>query len=213
MSVKAQNSPICTGNSKMEKRKKESDRRVQRTQRLLREALVELIIEKGYDAVTVQDIIDRADVGRSTFYTHFWDKDALLLSGFEKLREQFELDYKDKLVGHESLKEQGIRLGQLVFQHAEGHHQLYKALVGKRGGELITKFLQKFLADMLQNHLALLPADHISSNIPREVTAQFLAGALLALLTWWLDNDLPYPAEDMSRMFQHLAFRTLGLQN
>ena len=66
---------------------KENDRRVQRTRRTLREALIALILEKGYDQVTVQHIIDRADVGRSTFYAHFENKDKLLLSGFENVRE------------------------------------------------------------------------------------------------------------------------------
>ncbi len=68
-------------------RNKENDRRVQRTKRTLREALIALILDKGYDQVTVQDIIDRADVGRSTFYAHFENKDKLLLSGFEDMRE------------------------------------------------------------------------------------------------------------------------------
>jgi AcrR family transcriptional regulator len=63
------------------------DRRVQRTQDLLREALLSLIREKGFDALSVQDIIDRANVGRATFYAHFDNKQDLLLSGFDGLRE------------------------------------------------------------------------------------------------------------------------------
>ena len=70
-------------------RTKENDRRVRRTRALLRDALVTLILEKGYNAVTVQDIIDRANVGRSTFYAHFENKDKLLLSGFDDVRNVF----------------------------------------------------------------------------------------------------------------------------
>src|SRR5687767_3562998 len=61
------------------------DRRVRRTRRLVQQALVELILEKGYDAVTVTDIIDRADVGRSTFYAHFTDKQDVLFSNLDEL--------------------------------------------------------------------------------------------------------------------------------
>jgi len=64
---------------------KAEDRRVRRTRTLLQDALIALILEKGYEAVTVQDIIDRADVGRSTFYAHFLDKQQLLLSRVEEL--------------------------------------------------------------------------------------------------------------------------------
>src|SRR5262245_47432298 len=62
------------------------DRRVQRTRRLLHDALMSCILEKKYELISVQDILDRADIGRSTFYTHFQDKDDLLLSGFENLK-------------------------------------------------------------------------------------------------------------------------------
>ncbi len=61
------------------------DRRIQRTRQLLHEALITLILEKGYDAITVQDILERANLGRSTFYAHYQDKEALLLSGFQEL--------------------------------------------------------------------------------------------------------------------------------
>ena len=67
-------------------KEKKEDRRVGRTRRLMHEALMALIVEKGYETVTVQDILDRADVGRSTFYAHYRDKDELLLSSFEHLR-------------------------------------------------------------------------------------------------------------------------------
>ena len=62
------------------------DRRVQRTRRLLHKALMSRVLEKKYESITVQEILDRADVGRSTFYTHFQDKDELLVSGFENVK-------------------------------------------------------------------------------------------------------------------------------
>ncbi len=78
-------------------KKKAVDRRVQRTRQLLQDALVSLIQEKGYEAVTVQDILDQANVGRSTFYAHFRDKEELLLSRFEHLRSEFERHQQQRL--------------------------------------------------------------------------------------------------------------------
>jgi AcrR family transcriptional regulator len=66
----------------------EQDRRVRRTRRILIEALIQLILEKGYSRITVQDILDRADVGRSTFYSHFRDQEALLVACFDSLRDE-----------------------------------------------------------------------------------------------------------------------------
>ena len=62
------------------------DRRIRRTQKSLHEALISLVLEKNYDSITVQEILDRADVGRSTFYAHFDGKDELLISGTHELR-------------------------------------------------------------------------------------------------------------------------------
>jgi AcrR family transcriptional regulator len=76
---------------------KKEDRRVQRTQRLLREALVALIREKGFEALSVQEIIDRANVGRATFYAHFDNKEDLLASGFDELRASLKERQKDAL--------------------------------------------------------------------------------------------------------------------
>src|SRR5688572_21995012 len=70
------------------------DRRVQKTRKLLQDALVELVAEKGYEAVTIREILDRANVGRSTFYAHFQDKDQLLHSILEGLQALFEEHHK-----------------------------------------------------------------------------------------------------------------------
>src|SRR5690242_13310 len=81
-----QNKRICSRKGPAMKQQKAPDRRIQRTRQLLLDSLIQLILEKGYESITVQDIIDRANVGRSTFYSHFQDKEDLLLSGFESMR-------------------------------------------------------------------------------------------------------------------------------
>lgn len=179
--------------------KKVLDRRIQRTRRLLQNALLELILEKGYDEVTVQNVIDRADVGRSTFYAHFRDMEELLLSQFEDMREQF-----DRLL-RSMPDENPWNLPLLMFQHAQGHHELYKALVGKKSGNIVMNHLNGYLSARMREHLKMAMSDKGTATIPAEILAHYLVSSLMALMTWWLDHDLPYTAERMNGMFEQLT--------
>src|SRR5574337_330145 len=109
--------------------KKILDRRIRRTRKLLQDALLSLILEKSYDEVTVQDVIDRANVGRSTFYAHFQGKEDLFLSEFEELRMQFE----DHLASQPIISSDPWDMSLMMFRHAQDQRQLYKALAGKQG--------------------------------------------------------------------------------
>ncbi|MEW9528321.1 TetR/AcrR family transcriptional regulator [Microbispora sp. NPDC049125] len=175
------------------------DRRVRRTRELLRRALVDLILERGYDRLTVQDIIDRADVGRSTFYAHYTDKDDLLLSGMEDLARAFEEHMERHFAtrGHPNPV-------LAVFQHADQQRDLYKALAGKRGAEVMRAGLRRRIGEVGARRIhGFLPDQDVA--LPREVTLEFLLSALLGLLIWWLDDDLPYTPEQMADMYMRLA--------
>lgn len=170
--------------------KKAEDRRVQRTRQLLQSALSELILEKGYEKVTVQDVIDRANVGRSTFYAHFEDKEQLLRSGFEPLRAEFD----DFLSGRTFDIETPWALSLAIFQQVEK----------RQGGYITLTHVQKFIQGYLLDHLkAGLPKRN--KNIPPELLAHYVASSLNALLTWWIDNNYPFPAEKMNEYFRQLV--------
>ncbi len=179
--------------------KKVIDRRIQRTRQLLQEALLALILEKGYDAVTIQDVIDRANVGRSTFYAHFQDKEDLFLSDFETLRAQFE----QHLLSQPATDEGPWSLSLMMFQHAQSQHRLYKALAGKQGGNVMLAHIHKYLAAIIREHLK--STGKKKGLVPPEVLAHYLVSSFMALLTWWLDHDLPYPAERMNDMYRQLT--------
>jgi AcrR family transcriptional regulator len=182
------------------------NRRVRRTCRLLREALVALILEKGYDAVTVQDVLDRADVGRATFYAHFRDKDDLLASGFEELRESLRAYLVAYLRPDADPAGPRIQVARPLFEHAASHRRLYRALVGRRGGGVLLKRAHDELSALFREHLAEAEAKQRARPVmPVEVVVEYTVSALLGLLTWWLDGDLPYTAEQMGRMFERLA--------
>ena len=177
------------------------DRRVQRTRQILQEALLALILEKGYDAVTVQDVIDRANVGRATFYSHYQDKEALFLSGFESLREQFE-----QHLSSQSLTDgDPWNLSLMMFQHAQSHLPVYKAMAGKQGGNVALGHIHRYLSALIREHFKTQFPEQNKAIVPPELVAHFMVSSFMALLTWWLDHDLPYPAERMNEMFRQLT--------
>jgi len=180
--------------------KKAEDRRIQRTRQGLQDALLALILEKGFDTVTVQDVIDRANVGRSTFYAHFQDKEDLLLSGFEHLRTEFERFFMEQAITDES----PWALSLSMFQHAESRRDIYKALAGKQGGNIALAHIQKYLYVYLLEHLKeQLPKS--KKSIPPEVLTYYIASSFISLLTWWLNNDSSYSAAQMNDYFRQLV--------
>lgn len=192
---------VTIGGTKMETIK--PDRRVMRTRRALHEALLTLIQEKRYDKITVQDIIDRADVGRSTFYAHFLDKEDLLVQGLEMFSNDLESHIKTS--EHKGEDTEHVLHSLIFFKHADMHHELYKAMQEGGGAEVIFDAGRRHLNEDIQNHLrALFPVGK-ETDIPSPVITSFLAGAMLSLLNWWLDAGRPYPPEQIDSMFQQLA--------
>ena len=181
------------------KKKTSSDRQSQRTQQFLLNALIDLIIEKGYEKITVQDIIDRANVGRTTFYAHFQDKQDLLLSGFERLNDVFE-NFRSESSPEKSVWDFSLAL----FRHAEEQRQAFKALFGKQAGTVIlSHFQEAMIAYLKEGFQALFPKK--KQPVPLDVFVQYLFSAFLGLLTWWLDNDSPYSAEQMNGFYRQLV--------
>lgn len=172
------------------------DRRIRRTRAALQAALIDLMTEKGYDAVTVQDIIDRADVGRSTFYAHFTDKENLLVSGIENLRPQ--------VAGGSSASAAPFAFSVELFRHVRGQRRLYRALVGRRGGAVVLRWFTKMVSDLIREDLEKLPPRKVS-EVPLDVTVQFLAGAYMSVLGWWVDSGTKHTPEEMDGMFRALA--------
>jgi len=179
----------------------QKDRRIQRTQETLRKALVELILEKGYPKITVQNIIDRANVGRSTFYAHFRDKDDLLVSGFHAWA--FDLSQNVEEGDHVRGDDHMIH-SRDFFAHADHHRDLYKAMLESGGGDLILKVGQEHIQNRIEVHLnELLGKQEIP--IPLPFITHYLAGALLSLIKWWIEEDIPLDATQMDIMFQAMA--------
>jgi len=183
---------------------------VRRTRELLRQALLSLIQEKGYDHITVQDILDRADIGRSTFYGHYRDKDDLLRAGFEDIRVALAAERDAAGKGAASRREL-LQPLLAVFRHVGGHRSFWESLSRKGGADLVTRILQESVSDLLRAHFRAQFPDTTADQTQLEAAIQFATGACMGLLIWWLENDaVPYSAEEIHAIFRRLA--TQGVQ-
>jgi len=182
---------------------KKTDRRTQRTHHNLTNALVDLVTEKRFDEITVQNLIDRADIGRSTFYLHFRDKEDL----FQRNWEGF-LAFCVAQIDWARVGTGAFFPVVFLFSHLQNVQPFYRGLVRSRKSEPLMKsgseYLSQQLAAGLEANLKYHPA------IPIPILANFLATELFALLKWWLEEHMPYPPERMDQIFHALvnpAFR------
>ena len=182
---------------------KKPDRRVQRTRQLLQDALLAMVIEKGYDATTVQDIIDRANVGRATFYAHFPDKQTLLTSRLEDLR---------GLLTERRRQAPGpLGFSLAMLEHARSHLPLYRAIVGRESGAFIVQRIHRTIADLAELDLKALGFKGAPEQ--RRLAVEFLAGAFMAVLTWWLDEGATLPPEEIDGIVRRLVMRGLAIRS
>jgi AcrR family transcriptional regulator len=185
--------------------KRTRDRRVERTERLLRGALVALIREKGFEALTVQQIIDRANVGRATFYAHFDNKDDLLASGFEDLRVALRARQREAFVRGRTIEDRVFGFSRDVFAHTNEHREVFRAMVGRRSGAIVERLLHKLLIELLRADVTAAVGGTRSRDVQAEALVQFLAGALFGLLMWWLDGRGKVSEADIDSLFRTMA--------
>lgn len=181
------------------------DRRTKRTHDTLVHALLALIETKPYDLITVRDIIAEANVGRSTFYAHFQNKDRLLMAGFDHLL--------DMVAGQIHLAD-GKFLAfdtSVLFRHAHGHYEIYRRLVWGSGFKLLLKDGHNSLSRKIEDRLETLLSPDRRPSVPLPLFATALSGSLLVLLKWWLDRKMPYPPERMNEVFQELTMPGINL--
>jgi AcrR family transcriptional regulator len=169
------------------------DRRVRRSRRLLSEAILALLQEKPYDAITIQEIAERADLNRATFYLHYGSKDELLAAALEAQFDDLAASMEDT---HPLEAEAEIRS---IFEYVGRNHALYKVLLSERGtAYLVYRILDYLTAESTRELKAVLPAGFVPA-VDLELVSRHFAGSLFALLSWWVLNDRPYPAEQIAR--------------
>ncbi len=166
------------------------DRRYKRTQRSLAEALISLTLEKGYFAVSIRDITERADVAYATFFRHYQDKDALL----DEVLDVF-LDDMMKVL-HPWPSQDPEAAGRQIFEYVQAHAELCRVLLGSKGK---TNLIQRLL-----NANQVMPLPGADSVIPPDVAAYHFTSSSIALIEWWLDHSTLYSPERMGQIFAAL---------
>ncbi len=176
------------------------DRRSQRTRQLVNSAMLGLLSEKGYEAITVQDILDRSGVGRSTFYSHYFDKEDVHASMMEQMLEGMAQQLSERNAGREIIPSLEL------FQHIYRDRPHFQAVAGSGpAGERLWETMQTSLSKLIEQTLATIGKGKNPSSIPLPVMSSYLAGAFLNLLKWWVKAGMPYPPEEINRIFQLLA--------
>lgn len=181
------------------------DRRILRTRAMLQQALNSLIAQKGYEAITIKDICAAANVGRSTFYAHYTSKDDLKRSGFEPLRKLLIERQRAALAATRDDRSRSLGFSLPMFEHARDHRDHYRALVGSRGGTVSLGTIRKMLSDLVRNELVATADKSSPEAIPAEFVVQYVVGAYMAIMTWWLDGGAKLPPHRMDAMFRRLA--------
>ncbi len=178
---------------------KRVDRRVARTKRMLRESLMDLIYDQAFETITVQQITERANLGRATFYMHYKDKEELFLLS---MQEEF-----TELV--ERIAEEEGKLGyqepvEILFDILAERPHVFSTLFAGGGKTKFHNMTRDFIANQTQ-----IRFDNILSelNIPIDVVAMYFSGALTNMVSWWLENDQPYSPYEMSVLINTMFFQ------
>ena len=185
------------------KQRRAPDLRIRRTRGRLADALVELMQEKPIDEVTVQEVLDRAGVGRSTFYLHYRDKDDLLLCVLEDGMEMWSTALTRK-------KEKSLRVAAVMefFAHAASGRKIYRALIDSGRIHTFFELAQGYFSRGIARRMKDMGLESLGQS-ELDARSQALAGNLLALLKWWLDRGAKESPKYMDELFHRMAWRGL----
>jgi len=186
---------------------KKTDARVRRTRDALGDALIALMQEKPFDTITVQEVLDRAHVSRSTFYSHYSDKDDLLMSDAEEFFESISM----ALSAHGDKSDRVFPV-QEFFTHLSDVQPFFKALVKSGKYQENMELARGHFARGIERRLSELP--RAKSIPPNQLPAIAFthAGALLSLLTWWLDRGMRESPTEMDELFHRMIWNGVSPQ-
>src|SRR6266404_5273852 len=183
------------------------DRRSARTRRALHEALISLILRKGYDGITIQEIIDEADIGRATFYAHYRGKEDLLRGGFEALRAELKAARRTASSKRGVEQDGPLAFSLAMFEHACTYRDVYRAMVGGRSGVVAIHEIRRVLSEMVKEELSVFQDD---GAVSRELAQHFVVSTFLTVLTWCLERKPKLTPSQVDAMFRRLVISGIG---
>lgn len=192
--------------------KEQTDLRIRRTRKFLQDAIIELITEKGFAAITVGDIAERAMINRATFYRHFQDKHDLVVQIFEETANQLVENmtpiHKD---GGQRATENPPAIWIQFFAHVAEHSRLYRAMLGKNGSPWFAERMREYTIKIMleqergwQHPMGSKPP--IDPAMPQELAAMQLSHVLIGTIVWWLENEISYTPRQVATWFHRFAF-------
>jgi len=175
------------------------DRRIQKTQALLRGALGALIREKPYEDIVVKEILNRANVGRSTFYTHFADKDELLLSCIHDMLRPAQPSGP-------------LWFSLPIFEHIESHRRTGQATMGPEGRQAVHEHLQHAIVDLIETEVraACSRGSRTARHSSPDLLVRWIASTFVLVLNWWVESESPLPAREADGLFRALIEPSLA---
>jgi AcrR family transcriptional regulator len=177
------------------------DPRVERTQDSLGDALIRLMHEKPFESITVQEVLDRARVGRSTFYAHFRDKDDLFLTQSDHFFHHLANVLSER--GEASDRVAPVRE---LFAHVGEVSVFYKALIESGKIHEVMELAQGHFARGIERRIVELATEKAISSASRAALSHALAGALLSMLTWWLDHRMRVSPAEMDDLYHQMVW-------
>ena len=178
----------------------QDDQRVKRSRRQLRSAFIELVIERGYEEVTVFDIVERAQVGHKTFYRHFTDKEALLYSLLAEI-----LAEAQPLLLPPTSPQATAENTINALRFAQKYADLWRVLLRSPAAETLLQPLIGFAQAEGKRFFG-------GAALPDDLVAFHFANSMMSLLRWWLEHEQPYPVEEMAEYINYLLIRPMQTQ-
>src|SRR5215469_11973166 len=170
------------------------------------------ILEKKYEDITVQEILDRADVGRSTFYMHFRDKDQLLVRGFQDLRGLLNSAQAASAALPGKSYERIVGFSLAMFEHANEYQRVNRALLGSNAEVIVRRQIHSVLAGLVGKEVEMQfhGRKRASSAVPPELLTHFLVSTFISVMSWWLKARNPVPPKEIDRAYRQLVLPCLA---
>ena len=186
------------------------DLRIRRTQKFLQDAMIELIREKGFEAITVGDIAERAMINRATFYRHYQDKYDLVAKIFEDMASQL-VEYMQPIRRdtRHSAWDDAPEIWALLFEQVAENARLYRAMLGKNGSSWFAARMREYTIKIMierEQEYEVKPRRQINPAMPQDLPSAQLAHVLIGTITWWLESEKTYTPKQMATWFYRFAF-------
>ena len=193
------------------------DPRVLRTRQLLRDAFITLVGQKRFEDITTQDITEQATLNRATFYLHYRDKNDFLIRSMREVLAELEHNVEVPATASKQLEVDAIIDPLIaVFDHFAQHAQFYYIMLCEVAAPPVINEVQRFIEGVALRWVAHLQPDPTHQLVDIGTVVKFVSTACIGLLRWWLENNMPYPAEQMAHQFLNLislgVFRSIGLE-